>query len=148
MSLDQYKLRADRIGVHLAIFSEPFLSLLLSGKKTIESRFSINKLSPFQKVTKGDIVFAKKTGGEVCGFFLVGETKYFAQPTQKKLTELKQLYSDGICANEVSNFWIERRNARFISLLDVKYASYTPPIRIDKRDRTAWVVLKPAAQLL
>ena len=47
------------VNLHLAIVAQPFYSYMLSGKKTIESRFSINKCSPYLKVKDKDIMFIK-----------------------------------------------------------------------------------------
>ncbi|MCI9434957.1 MAG: hypothetical protein HFI86_06785 [Bacilli bacterium] len=38
--------------IHLGIFSEPYLTYMLEGKKTIESRFSKNKIVPYNKIQK------------------------------------------------------------------------------------------------
>lgn len=45
--------------IHLGIFSEPYLTYMLEGKKTIESRFSKNKIIPYNQITKDDIVIVK-----------------------------------------------------------------------------------------
>src|SRR3954453_18143184 len=51
--------------VHLAVFVEPFLSFLLEGRKTIESRFSVNRCPPYRSVQTGDLVFIKQSGGAI-----------------------------------------------------------------------------------
>src|ERR1700731_133584 len=57
---------AERVrNLHLAVFVEPFLSFLLEGRKTIESRFSIHRRPPFECVRKGDIVLVKASGGPI-----------------------------------------------------------------------------------
>ena len=53
--------------IHLAILIEPYLSFILNGKKTIESRFSINRIAPFDKIQTGDIVLLKRAGGPLVG---------------------------------------------------------------------------------
>ena len=35
--------------LHLGIFTEPYLTYMLDGKKTIESRFSKNKIAPYNQ---------------------------------------------------------------------------------------------------
>lgn len=40
--------------IHLAILTEPYLEWILSGKKTVESRFSIHRVPPFGVVSPGD----------------------------------------------------------------------------------------------
>jgi hypothetical protein len=52
---------------HLAVCIEPYLSFMLDGKKTVESRFSSVRCSPFRKVSKGDVILLKKAGGPVVG---------------------------------------------------------------------------------
>ena len=45
---------------HLGVFTEPYLTYMLDGKKTIESRFSKNKILPYNQISKDDIVIVKK----------------------------------------------------------------------------------------
>ena len=60
----------SRIGIHLAIFAEPFLSMVLSGEKTIESRFSRNRCAPYGEIYDGDIILLKEVAGPICGLAL------------------------------------------------------------------------------
>ena len=62
---------------HIAVMVEPYLTRILEGKKTIESRFSRKKIAPHGKVHKGDVVFLKKSGGPIVGFFRVSEVLFF-----------------------------------------------------------------------
>lgn len=126
------------VGLHLAIFNEPFLELLINGQKTIESRFSINRTSPFRKVTTGDIVFIKKSGGDVCGYFIVGKVYYYDSPTAKVLSDIKDKFSHRICSTAVQDFWDDRAMAKCVSLFEVIHVKKISPFKIDKRDRTAW----------
>ena len=63
--------------VHLGIFSEPYLTYILDGKKIIDSRFSKNKIAPYNQITKKDIVIVKKSGGNVLGYFTVKNVLFF-----------------------------------------------------------------------
>ncbi len=129
-------------GIHLAIFSEPFLSLLLSGKKTIESRFSLNKNGPFEKVCSGDIVFVKKTGGPILGYFYVSKVLFFNKPNSQVFKSIKEKYHVGICSNADQTFWEQRKNVNYVSLMYVSNLNKIQPFIINKKDRTAWVVIK------
>ena len=51
------------VQVHLAVMVEPYLSRVLDGSKTIESRFSRKKIAPWGRVSSGDVVVLKKSGG-------------------------------------------------------------------------------------
>lgn len=50
---------------HLAIMNKRFINKLLSGEKTIESRWSKFKRIPFRKVAKGDTIYFKISSGPV-----------------------------------------------------------------------------------
>ena len=56
---------------------EPYLSLLLEGEKTMESRFSQKMIQPFHQVSKGDIIILKKSGGDIVGVFEAKDVHYF-----------------------------------------------------------------------
>ena len=51
--------RIKKSNLHLGIFTEPYLTYMLNGEKTIESRFSKNKIAPYNKIDKSDIVIVK-----------------------------------------------------------------------------------------
>jgi len=51
--------------LHLAVMVEPFLSYMLEGRKTIESRFSVKRTAPFNRIHPGDVILLKKAGGPV-----------------------------------------------------------------------------------
>lgn len=137
-----HKINKTQIGIHLAIFTEPFLSLLLKGEKSIESRFSINKVPPFEKVSEGDIVFVKKSGGEVIGYFIAGKASYYSAPNEAKLEHIKKNFSKAIGTHCVNGFWESRHHAKHISLIEVKFITKLKPLKIDKRDRTAWSIVR------
>lgn len=50
---------------HIAILRQPFFNMVLSGEKTIESRWSIHKVAPYGKVGVGDEILLKETGKDV-----------------------------------------------------------------------------------
>ena len=61
--LDDIGAGAVDVDVHLAVFSEPYLSFVLDGVKTVESRFSRVRCAPFQQIRSGDIILVKQSGG-------------------------------------------------------------------------------------
>jgi hypothetical protein len=132
------------IGIHLAVFNEPFLALIYKGEKTIESRFSINLISPYMKISKGDIVILKASGGPVTGVFLAGEILFFSALNKSKLKEMESLYANQICSKYDPDFWINRQNTNYATLIYIKNLRALDPFRIEKKDRTAWSVLRSA----
>ncbi len=72
-------------GLHIAIMREPFLSYILTGKKTVESRFSINRIAPYQKVGPGDIILMKS--GPIIGCFVAEWVKFY-DLTEKPIEDI------------------------------------------------------------
>ena len=62
---------------HLAILKNQFLNRILAGTKTIESRFSFNKIAPYNKVSVNDTIYLKESGGQVVAKAKVKDVKYY-----------------------------------------------------------------------
>lgn len=130
------------IGVHLAIFNEPFLALIYKGEKKIESRFSINQVAPFMKIAKGDIVILKSSGGPVTGIFLAGDVSFFTNLNKTKLKDIERNYGRKICSHYDPNFWTSRAITKYVTLIEVGKIKALTPFKIEKKDRTAWSILR------
>lgn len=130
--------------IHLAVLVEPYLEYLLSGKKTIESRFSIHRIAPFEEVLQDDIVLLKRSGGPVVGLALVGQTEFF-HLAPSTWAQVKS-YSREICADV--EFWRSRRDKRYATLLHIADIIPLEPFQVEKADRRAWVVLDHLRSLL
>jgi hypothetical protein len=53
--------------LHLAIFREPYLTSIMEGKKTIETRFAKRPCAPYQRISAGDIIVLKRASGGIVG---------------------------------------------------------------------------------
>lgn len=127
---------------HVAIFSPPFLDLILEGRKTIEGRFSKVRCAPFGVVNEGDTVFMKDSGGPVRGLFLVAKVESFGNLTPEKLKELETRYSTFLCADADPEYWKKRRVCRYATLLYIaEPRRFEQPFSFPKKDRRGWVVL-------
>lgn len=130
------------VGIHLAIFNEPFLSLVLTGEKKIESRFSINKISPYQRVKKGDVIILKESGGYVTGVFVAGKVEFFHNIEKRMLDEIEFKYGELICSSYDKDFWKNKNKAKYGSLIEVKKVKKLTPFKSEKLDRSGWSVLR------
>ena len=125
--------------LHIAVMREPYLELLLTGRKTIESRFSVNRICPYQAVAVGDILALKAQSGPIVGLAII-EHAAFYELDPDTWAHLRSQFSAPLCAEDDS-FWRQRAGARYGSLLRVAEPAHTPPLDIAKRDRRAWVRL-------
>jgi hypothetical protein len=130
------------VGIHLAIFVEPYLDLLLQGKKTIESRFSVNKHAPFEQVRKGDILVLKKSSGPVCGLCKVANV-WFYRLDPSTWPDIER-HAEALCMDG-SSFWEKKRAASFATLMQVEDVHRIEEFAIDKEDPRSWVIIKRTA---
>ena len=131
------KLDARDGAVHLAVFVEPWLSWLLDGSKTVESRFSVRRMTPWQRVNPGDIILLKASSGPVVGICEVAET-WFLDTTETPMPTIRRRFNEAIGGD--AEFWESVQHTRYVTLLRVRAPyTFTAPIECPKRDRRGWV---------
>ena len=135
--------RNFRFGIHLAIFIEPYLQYIIEGKKTVESRFSVNRIAPFKRIFQGDLILLKKSSGPIVGFCLVKDS-WFYQLKPSTWNEIRNNFESALCAQD-PQFWESRKHASYATLIKLGEFNSFSPIKFRKRDRRGWVVLKPKA---
>jgi hypothetical protein len=125
--------------LHLAILHEPYLGLILAGRKTIESRFSVNRIAPYQVAQRDDLVLLKRSSGPVKGLCLLADPVYYNLDAAS-WREIPRRFAAQICPRG-PDFWAARRRARYASLLPIKAVLEIPTLNLKKSDRRGWVVV-------
>ena len=136
----------SKSSLHLAVFVEPYLSLLMAGIKTMESRFSQNQVAPFNSIWPGDLVLFKRTGGEIVGIGHVGKVEY-VQRGDSTWRSLRSRYEKELCVTDDS-FWEHVSEGWFASLIWFDRIKQLPAMECDKQDRRGWVIIKQATDQL
>jgi hypothetical protein len=134
-----------RKSLHLAVFVEPFLSLLMAGKKTVESRFSQNGCAPFDEVSPGDVVLIKRAGDGIVAIAHVSCVHHLTR--QGDWTVIRAQYQQQLCATDDA-FWTDISEADYASLIWFDRLTAIQSIECEKRDRRGWVVIKRATDQL
>jgi hypothetical protein len=129
----------SKIGLHLAVFREPFLSLALNGPKTVESRFSRNRCAPFGEIKGGDIILLKEVSGPIRGIGLA-KSVWFYDLTVESLDQVRDRFGETICADD--EFWESHRTAAYATLIELAEMATLEPLSCNKRDRRGWVSLR------
>ena len=127
--------------MHLAIFKGKVGEAVLSGKKTIESRFSRVNNPPFGVIESGDLVYIKPSGKDIIGQFRVKKVIFFDHLDSSDLNDLKNRYGKELAVE--GSYWEKVANARFGTLIFIGDSSrfITSPIKFPKKDLRGWVVL-------
>lgn len=127
------------VGLHLAIFTEPYLTYILDGKKTIESRFSVNRNMPYRAINVGDVVLLKKSSGPVLALCAVSYA-WFYRLDKASWATIKKEFTNALCAQD-PHFWTKRCNASYATLIKIDHVKEITPFYCNKTDRRGWVVL-------
>jgi hypothetical protein len=129
------------LGLHLAIFVEPYLQYILNGKKTVESRFGLRRSIPYGKIVVGDVILLKRSGGPLLGICQVSQVWFYRLDPDSWGT-LRKEFTQSLCAQDPS-FWEKRQRASFATLMQLSSVRAIEPVLFPKQDRRGWVVLKP-----
>lgn len=132
---------------HIAIMDKPTIEAILQGKKTIETRFSKNKIVPFGVVSTGDLVFMKPPGGDVIGQFRVKKVFSFQGLTPEDIEKIFQDYGEKIFIGDKEGdekYLKNKKDSLFGTLIFISASErlITSPVTLKKRDMRGWVVLE------
>ncbi len=125
---------------HIAILRQPFYDMVLSGEKTIESRWSMHKVAPYNKVSKGDTILIKETGKDVTATAKVQEVRYY-ELTPKKVEEIRQEYGRQIGTDKFED-WETTLQKKFCTLIWLEDVQKVEPIKVPRSNGEGWICLK------
>ena len=124
---------------HLAMLHQPYIDRILSGEKTIESRFMNSRQPPYGKIGGSDIMLLKQTSGPVLGIALVKEVLQYGPLKPGGAEEVLSKYKNELCVEK--EFVNLKKNSKYAVLIRLAASVKISPFSIIKRDRRAWVVL-------
>lgn len=127
---------------HLAIFKGGAGEAILTGKKTIESRFSRVKNPPFGLISGGDLVYIKPSGKDIIGQFRVKKVIFYSGLEKDDLLEIKERYGKYLAVDKT--YWTNKSYCSYATLIFIGDSSrfITSPVKIPKKDLRGWVVLE------
>ncbi len=125
---------------HIVILKQTFFNMILSGEKIIESRWSMHKIAPYNKVSIGDEILIKETGKSVTATAKVKEVKYF-ELTPEIAEEIRIKYGKEIGIDKFKDWQniLQKKYCTLIWLSDVKTID---PIKVQRSNGSGWIVLK------
>jgi ASC-1-like (ASCH) protein len=130
----------ERFTLHLAIFREPYLTSIMEGKKTIETRFAKRPCAPYQRISAGDIIVLKRASAGIVGICMA-ERVWFYRLDVQSFSLIKETYASAICPAGES-FWDDLKQSAVATLILVGKVAEVRNVQFKKRNRRGWVVLK------
>lgn len=139
---------------HLAIMRKSWglLPKILTGEKTIESRWYKNKYSPWDKINKGDIVYFKNSGEPVTVKTEVFDILQHAGLKPERVREILQEYGakNGLGINEIDKYYEMFKEKNYCLLIFLKNPEKIEPFEIDKSGfgaMSAWIMVDDISQI-
>lgn len=134
---------------HVAIMKKSWALLpkILSGQKTIESRWYSSKRPPWNNIRPGDTVYFKDSGEPVTAKATVGSVLQFSDLTPEKVGKILRKYGtgDGLGITDVPKFFEMFKHKRYCILVFLKDARTVGSFDIDKAGfgaMTAWLTVE------
>lgn len=135
---------------HLAILSRrrKLLPKIVSGEKTIESRWYRFRRPPFGCIAAGDTVYFKDSGEPVSVKTRVSKVLTFKDLSQGQISEIIKKYGSAIGIGP--EFADEVRGKRYCVLVFLKSVQAVEPFEIDKKGfgiMNAWITVTDINQV-
>ena len=125
---------------HVVIIREPYLTRVLSGEKTVESRFLHIRAAPFGCVVPGDLLLLKRVGGPIVAEASAGAVREFADLSPARVLALIDAFREQLRLD--ADFVARAQTARYAVLIWLaELRALDMPRPYAKRDRRGWVVL-------
>jgi hypothetical protein len=126
---------------HVAVMNPRWglIEKILSGEKTIESRWLVHKSAPWLKVFAGDKVHFKNSGGPVVAMAEVEKVEYIDELTKEKSARIIKELGHDMCIKEVP----EGKN--YCVLMWLKNPRLVEPFWINKKgfgSAAAWLCVE------
>jgi len=116
---------------HVAILSKGWLEKILSGEKTIESRWYEFRVKPYQGISAGDTVYFKISGvPEINTKALVKKALFFGDLDSTKIENILKEYASKIGVDR--SFAQEVNDKKYCTLIFLDNVEKIEPFSIDK----------------
>ena len=125
---------------HIAILKQPFFDMVLSGEKTIESRWSMVKVAPYKKVSVVDKILLKETGKDVTATANVKKVQFY-ELTPEIVEDIRIKYGKQIGTDKFED-WKSTLQKKYCTLIWLDEVTPVAPIKVKRSNGAGWIVLK------
>ncbi|MBC7772220.1 MAG: ASCH domain-containing protein [Pyrinomonadaceae bacterium] len=124
--------------IHVAVIHGVYLDLILSGRKTIETRLSLTRRTPYGKATTGERIYFKERSGPIRGTALIGRVDSHENLTPELVRKIGTQHNRHILGPD--EFWTDKSSAKYATLLwltNPQRVEYGPDV--PRFHRSAWI---------
>ncbi len=129
--------------------TDDLLEEIIAGRKTIESRWYVNKISPWNRVKINEVVYFKESGGPVRARASVAKVMQFENLDKKLVQEILDRYGQkiapGASESDLTKWQEKLVEKRYCILIFLKKVEKVKPFFVDKTGfgySCAWMVVE------
>lgn len=129
-------------------FGDHILADIVAGRKTIESRWYVNKVAPWDRIFAGDTIYFKESGRPATAKAYVSKVLQYDNLNPEKIKEIITKYGKHIAPNlpeEEFFVWAQNHTDKnYCILMFLEDVTKIPPFDIDKKGfgaASAWLVV-------
>jgi len=131
---------------HVAIMkkSRKLIAKILNGEKTIESRWYVNRICPWDRIHAGDTVYFKDSGEPVTAKANVSKVLQFKKLTPESVQKILETHGKGIGMESSEKNIPECATKNYCILIFLEDAHKIAPFSIDKTGyglMSAWITV-------
>jgi len=133
---------------HIAIMRKSWglTKKILTGEKTIESRWYKNKYRPWDNIKAGESVYFKDSGDPITIKAEVKKVIQFSNLIPSKVKEVLEnnAISDGLCIEDIPKFYNMFKDKKYCILVFLKNPEKVEPFNIDKKGfgmMSSWITI-------
>lgn len=136
---------------HVAIMTKSWglISKILSGQKSIESRWYQTKRTPWNKIKAGDTVYFKNSGEDITAYATVNKVLQFEITDLKSARAITKTYGKDICLVN-TNPAAGARLPKYCILIFLTNSKPITPFAIDKNGfgaGAAWITVEDISSI-
>ena len=139
---------------HLAIMkNNGFIEKIISGEKTIESRWYKSQKTPYDIVEIDDQIYFKLSGKDVTLTSKVTKVIQFDELNEKKIKGILNTYGKdiGIEKANINNFYLSIKDKKYCVLMFLTPVKQVTPFAINKKgfgNMSAWISVKNINEII
>lgn len=137
--MDHVVILAARLGM---------LDKIISGEKTIESRWSMDKRAPFERVQKGEWLYLKTSGQPVSYRTRVQRVEYYQNLNEERVAQLVRTYGKEICLTEQYTATLKKK--KYCTLVWMEKVEKIEPFQVNKKgfgNMCAWLMVEDVGKI-
>jgi ASC-1-like (ASCH) protein len=139
---------------HIAIMQKTWglTEKIVTGQKTIESRWYNVKYAPWGRISPGDTIYFKNSSEPVTIQAEVEKVLYFSDLIPDRVHTILEQYSKdiGIEEPDIPKFFEMFKHKRYCILIYLKHAQHIPPFEINKQGfgaMSSWICVEHISKI-